>query len=63
MHELPITESILEINLRHALASNALRINDLLLFIGDMSTVIDDTAQFYWDIVSVLVGKMLPQIC
>lgn len=52
MHELAVTESLLEIALRHARAAGAGRISDLHLVIGELSTVIDDSVQFYWDIVA-----------
>ena len=52
MHELMVTESILEITLRHAKKSSAGRVTDLYLVIGDLSSVIDDSVQFYWDFVS-----------
>ena len=52
MHELTITESLLEIALRHAANANASRITDLYIVIGDLSSVIDDSVQFYWDIVA-----------
>lgn len=52
MHELPITESILEIALKHAEASGAVRITDIYIVIGQLSSVVDDSVQFYWDFVS-----------
>jgi hydrogenase nickel incorporation protein HypA/HybF len=52
MHELSVTESILAIALRHAEASKASRITDLYLIIGRLSSIIDDSVQFYWEIVS-----------
>lgn len=52
MHELMITESILEIALRHAQDAGAEKITDLYLVIGELSTVVDESVQFYWDFVS-----------
>jgi hydrogenase nickel incorporation protein HypA/HybF len=52
MHELSVTQSILEIALRHAAQANAGRIVDLYLVIGEMSSIVDDSVQFYWQIIS-----------
>lgn len=52
MHELSVTESLLEIALRHGKSANATRITDLFLVIGQLSSIVDDSVQFYWDIVS-----------
>ncbi|CUS02963.2 putative hydrogenase nickel incorporation protein HypA [Candidatus Promineifilum breve] len=52
MHELSVTESILEIALRHGDAAGAATITDLFLVIGELATIVDESVQFYWDIVS-----------
>ncbi len=52
MHELPVTESILEMVQRHAREANATRVTDLYLVMGQLSSLVDDSIQFYWDIIS-----------
>ena len=50
MHELSITQNLLDLTLRHAAHSR--RVTDLTLVIGELSSVVDDSVQFYWDIIS-----------
>jgi hydrogenase nickel incorporation protein HypA/HybF len=50
MHELAITQGILQIALERAGAAQ--RITDLYLVVGQLSSVVNDSVQFYWDIVS-----------
>jgi len=52
MHELPAAESILEISLRHAQQAGATRVTDLYLVIGQLASIMDDSVQFYWDIIA-----------
>jgi hydrogenase nickel incorporation protein HypA/HybF len=52
MHELAVTESIMNIAIKHAQKVEAARVTDLYLVIGRLSSIIDDSIQFYWDIVS-----------
>jgi hydrogenase nickel incorporation protein HypA/HybF len=52
MHELAVTESILEIALKHAQLAGARRVTGVYLVIGQLSSIVDDSVQFYWDIVS-----------
>lgn len=50
MHELPVTQNILDIALRHA--GNANKITRINLVIGDLSSVVGDSVKFYWDMLS-----------
>ncbi len=52
MHELPVTENILKIALRHAEEAGATRITELHIVIGQLASIVDDSVQFYWDIIS-----------
>ncbi len=52
MHELAITEQIAEIAIRHGEKNSAQEVTDLYLVIGELSTVIDDSVQFYWDLIT-----------
>jgi hydrogenase nickel incorporation protein HypA/HybF len=52
VHELSITQSLLELALQHAEAAGARRVTDLNLVIGDLSSVLDECVQFYWDMIS-----------
>ncbi len=52
MHELSITESILAIALRHAEQAGAARIASINVVIGKFSSVVDDSVQFYWDMIA-----------
>ena len=52
MHELAVTKQILSLALHHAQEANAQRVTDLHLKIGALSTIIDDSVQFYWDMIS-----------
>ncbi|NPV77647.1 MAG: hydrogenase maturation nickel metallochaperone HypA [Anaerolineae bacterium] len=52
MHELAVTESILSIAKRHAEQAKARRVTDIYIVMGNLSSIIDDSVQFYWDIIS-----------
>lgn len=52
MHELAITESILNIALQYAQKANASRVTEINLLIGDLSSILDDSISFYWEIIS-----------
>ncbi len=52
MHELAVTQSILDISLRHAQKVDAKRIVTINLVVGKFSSVVDDSVQFYWDMIA-----------
>ena len=52
MHELAVTENILSIVTRHAGDSKASKVTDIHLVIGQLSSIVDDSVQFYWDIIA-----------
>ena len=52
MHELTVTQSILDIALRHAQKAQAKRVIAINLVMGKLSTVVDDSVQFYWDMIA-----------
>jgi hydrogenase nickel incorporation protein HypA/HybF len=52
MHELTVTESILDIVIKHAQQARASKITDINLVLGDLSSIVDDSVQFYWDMIS-----------
>jgi hydrogenase nickel incorporation protein HypA/HybF len=62
MHELSVTESILDISIRHANKASAKRITNLYLVIGQLASIVDNSVQFYWDIISketIAAGSVL----
>ncbi len=52
MHELSVTESVLEIACRHAENAQASQVTDIHLVIGHLSSIIDESVIFYWNIIS-----------
>jgi hydrogenase nickel incorporation protein HypA/HybF len=52
MHELSVTENILQIALKHGRQAGANSITDVHLVIGALSSIVDDSIQFYWDMVT-----------
>ena len=62
MHELFVTEQIRDIAVRYANEAGAARITALYLVVGELSSIVDDSVQVYWDFVSegtVAAGAML----
>ncbi|MBU0492099.1 MAG: hydrogenase maturation nickel metallochaperone HypA [Chloroflexi bacterium] len=51
MHELAVTESIMGIVLRHAEAAGAKRVTAIHLTIGELTGLVDDSIQFYFDFI------------
>ena len=52
MHELPVTQSILEITLKHAQKADARRVTGLHIVMGELTKLVDESIQFYWDIIA-----------
>jgi hydrogenase nickel incorporation protein HypA/HybF len=52
MHELSVTEALLEQTLRHARAAQAQRITRVHVVIGQLAAIVDESVQFYWDLIS-----------
>jgi hydrogenase nickel incorporation protein HypA/HybF len=53
MHELSVTQSLLNLVLHHANAAHAIRVKEINLVIGELSSIVDDSIQFYWDMIAV----------
>ncbi|MEZ4666366.1 MAG: hydrogenase maturation nickel metallochaperone HypA [Anaerolineae bacterium] len=49
MHELSVTQSLLELAQDHARGG---QITDLYIVVGQLSSFIDDSVQFYWNVIS-----------
>ena len=70
MHELGVTQSLLDIAVRHAQNAGATRVNQLNIVVGELSSIVDDSVQFYWDMISKgtiaerakLIFKRLPAL-
>jgi len=52
MHELSVTENLVEIAVRHATEANARQILRIHLVIGELASIVDDSVQFYFDFLS-----------
>ena len=50
MHELAVTQSILDIAVRNS--QGASRVTGINIVIGQFSSIVDDSVKFYWDIVA-----------
>ncbi len=52
MHELAVTQSVLEIVLRHARLAGGARVSAIHLVVGQLSSIVDDLVAFYWQSVA-----------
>jgi hydrogenase nickel incorporation protein HypA/HybF len=52
VHELAVTQSILQVALEHAAEAGAQRIECINLRVGDLSGVVGESVQFYFDFIS-----------
>lgn len=52
MHEMAVTESVLQIVLESAAEAEAQKVVGINLLIGDLSTLVDDSVQFYFEMLS-----------
>ena len=52
MHELSVTQSILSIALEKANAAHASKVSKINLVIGELTGVVDECVQFYFDLLS-----------
>lgn len=52
MHELSVTEGLLKIVTDEIAGKNVVKVCGITLVIGDMASIVDDSLQFYFDILS-----------
>lgn len=52
MHELAVTQALLDLALQHAQQAAARQITDIHIVMGELSTNVDDSVQFYWDMIA-----------
>jgi hydrogenase nickel incorporation protein HypA/HybF len=52
MHELSIAQSLLDVAVRHAQQAGAQRITRLNLVIGELASIVDESVQFCWEMIS-----------
>lgn len=52
MHELSVTQNLLALAQQHGTEAGAARVTDLYLVIGPFSSIVDESVQFYWDLIA-----------
>ncbi len=52
MHELSVTQNLLALAQQYGTEAGAARVTDLYLVIGPFSSIVDESVQFYWDIIA-----------
>ncbi len=52
MHELSVTQNLLKIALDHAEKANARQVTVLNIVMGELSSMVDDSIQFYWEMIA-----------
>lgn len=52
MHELPVSEQIIKVVLEHARRAGTRRVARVNLVIGDLTSFVDESIQFYFDFLS-----------
>ena len=60
MHELSITESLLALTLQH---SGGARVTAVHVVVGDLASVVNESVQFYWDLISAGTPAAGAQLC
>lgn len=51
MHELAVAQHLLELAADHAARNAAAQVTDLYLVIGQLSSIVDESLQFYWTLI------------
>lgn len=52
MHELPATQGMLDVALEAAAEVGATRVREIHLVVGQLTSIVDDSVQFYFDILA-----------
>jgi len=52
MHELPATQGMLDVALEAAREAGASRVREIHLVVGELTSIVDDSVQFYFDILA-----------